>query len=88
MSAPVIVVSPDELREIVRSAVREALDDRRGDDAADWLDTAGAAALLRVHRRTVARLAQHGEIPSSRVGRLLRLRRTDVLAYLTANRTG
>jgi excisionase family DNA binding protein len=94
MSAPVIVVSPAELAELVRAAVREALDEHGVTAAnvapppAEWLDAKGAAKLLGVHVRTVGNLAAPGpngelpKLPSSRVGRLLRFRRTAVLAFL------
>lgn len=49
---------------------------------AEWLDSAGAAELLGMHRRTVAKLAASGELLSSRIGRLLRFRRADVERYL------
>lgn len=79
-----IVVSPAELAQLVRDAVREALDGQRLDAGGDWLDAAGAAELLRVHVRTIGNLAKRRDLPSSRVGRLLRFKRSDVLAYLAA----
>lgn len=92
-SAAVVVVSPDELRDLVRSAVREALAEARtssgSTSAADehereWLDSAGAARLLGVSSRQIAKLAAAGKLPSARVGRLLRFRRADVLSLLAA----
>ena len=79
----IIVVSPEELRDLVRTAVREALSaGRPAAEPSEWLDAAGAAALLGVHRRTVTNLVKRGRLPASRVGRLLRIRRADVLAVL------
>ncbi len=43
-------------------------------------------AYLKVSRAFAYRLTQTGEIPSYRVGRCVRVRRTDVEAYLTACR--
>lgn len=77
----VIVVSPDELRTIVREAVRAELAARA--EPAEWLDAQGAAELLNVHARTVTNLAKRGELRASKVGKkLLRFRRDDVLDYL------
>jgi excisionase family DNA binding protein len=41
------------------------------------------AALFHVTRRTVTALAARGEIPSFRIGRLIRFRREDVQALAT-----
>ena len=82
MTFPVVVVTPNDLRELVRDAVREALAGRREQDTGEWVDAAGAAAILGVHVRTVGNLAKRSELPSSRVGRLLRFRHADVTAYL------
>ena len=86
---PVIVVSPDDLRMIVKEAVRDALEEhqRRPDhEPLEWLDTAGAAALLGVHPRTVTKAAKAGELPCARIGKLYRFRRADVIAYLEKGR--
>lgn len=76
-----VVVDAAELEALVQRAVRRALDERPAEPA-EWLDTAAAADLLDVHPRTVTRLARSGELASSRVGKLWRFRRADVLAYL------
>lgn len=63
MSGPVVVISPAELRSLVREAVREALDADRRERAPDpgaWLDTAGASELLGVHPRTVTKSGKGG----------------------------
>jgi excisionase family DNA binding protein len=74
-------MTPEQLRALVVDAVREALA-TRGAEPAEWLDAKSAAVLLGVHPRTVAKMAKGGELPSSRVGRLLRFRRADVVALL------
>lgn len=85
-----IVTSPDELRAIVRAAVEEALATRaaNGPPSGEWIDTGAAAALLGVSTRQVAKLAASSRgrpalLASTRVGRLLRFRRADVLALLS-----
>lgn len=85
MSTAVIVVSTDELRALVRDAVREALEGRVAEPAI-WLDAKGAAELLNVNERTVARLAKRGELAYSRVGKLLRFERAAVVSYLEGKR--
>lgn len=82
MSSAVIVTTPEELRAIVRAEVRAALAEQREPEPAEWLDTAGAAELLGVHPRTIARMANRGELPCTRVGRLLRFERDELLAWL------
>jgi excisionase family DNA binding protein len=43
------------------------------------------AELLRVSRMTIYRLVNDGTIPSTRIGRSIRIRRTDFNAYLNRN---
>ncbi len=81
MSA-VVVISPEELAAIIEAAVKRALETRGSAAPAEWLDAKRAAELLGVHQRTVMRLAKNGELPSSRIGRLLRFRREHVLALM------
>ena len=42
-----------------------------------------AAEYLRIHPRTLKRMARNGEIPSIQIGRLWRFRRCDLDAWLT-----
>lgn len=44
----------------------------------DVIDAKEAGKLLKVHARTVVRLAEKGEIPAFRVGDLWRFRRVDI----------
>lgn len=83
-SAGVILVSPDELEKLVEAALRRVLAERRVDDGCDWVDAAGAAAILGVHVRTIGNFAKRRDLPSTRVGRLLRFKRADLLEYLAA----
>lgn len=82
-AAAVIVVTPDELRELVRDAVRAELDAREAQESGgEYLDAAATAKLLKVNRRTVTKLVSNGTLPAARLGRLYRFRRSDVLAVL------
>lgn len=82
----VVVMDAHELRAMIAAEIRAALDERDADESPDWLDAKGAAALLGVHARTVAKMAQDGTLAASRVGRLLRFRRADVVALLERQR--
>ena len=52
----------------------------------EWLSVNEVAARMRVTRRTVERYIKNGHLPSTRLpgGRLLRIRRSDVEALLSA----
>lgn len=80
MAEPVVVLGREELRELVRDAVREALEERPR--APEWIDTAAAAELLQVTPRHVTKLAKSGELPGTQLGKLWRFRRADVEALL------
>lgn len=47
----------------------------------DVLTTNQVADWLQVHRSTVSRIANNGEIPSHKIGRCLRFKRSDVLEF-------
>jgi len=85
----VVVIDPATLRRLIEAAVRAALARSEGSPQAvpEWLDAQATADLLGVHRRTVTKMAARGDLPSARVGRLLRFRREDVLALLEVNPT-
>ncbi len=59
----------------------------RNDDPEQAMDTQAVAALLDVSKATVRRRVEEGELPAVRVGRCLRFRRSQVLAYMAANTT-
>lgn len=79
----VIVMTPQELRAIVREEVRAAvehLEQRTSNAPAEWLDTESAAELLRVHPDTLRRMR---DVPCYRVGtRSRRYRRDELVAYM------
>lgn len=54
----------------------------------DLLTTREVAEAMRVSTMTVYRLIKSGELPAIRVGRHLRIRRRDLLAYLDARVVG
>ncbi len=59
----------------------------RNDDPEQAMNTQAVAALLDVSKATVRRRVEEGELPAVRVGRCLRFRRSQVLAYMAANTT-
>lgn len=52
------------------------------DDEPEWLSSKEAAQLLEVGVRRLYELIDTGRIPAYKMGRVIRLRRRDVLAYL------
>jgi len=82
----VIVVEMAELRAMIAAELRAALAERGTEKpVGDWLDAKEVARALGVHARTVAKLAVSGRLPSTRIGRLLRFRPSDVSAFLERN---
>ncbi len=55
-------------------------------DRQAWLSTREAAGFLGLNLRTVYRLIDDGALPAYRLGRVIRLRRADVEAYLDSAR--
>lgn len=56
------------------------------DDLPTFLRVDEVAALLRVNRKTVYEAVQRGDIPGVvRLGRLIRFRRDDVLAWMSSS---
>ena len=53
----------------------------------DLLTLAEAAAYLRVHRRTMARLLRQGVVPGTKIGRQWRVRTADLDAVLASGAT-
>ncbi len=52
---------------------------RMGTEDIEWLSSAEAAELLGVGVRTLYRLIDAGDIPAYRIGRVIRLQRSQVL---------
>lgn len=51
-----------------------------------WLSTADAASHLGITPRTLYRFIDEGQIPGYRFGRVIRLKQTDVDAFIDASR--
>jgi excisionase family DNA binding protein len=56
------------------------------DDTPAWLGTTAAATYLGISPRTLYRLIDQGLVPAYALGRVYRVRRTDLDAYLDAAR--
>ncbi len=83
MSTPLVVLSPEELRAIVREEIRAALDVQPPrDEPGEWIDAREAAKILNVCAKSVTNMAARGTLRSSRIGRMLRFKRSDVIAML------
>jgi excisionase family DNA binding protein len=57
-----------------------------GVGGADWLGTTQAAAYIGVVPRTLYRLIDEDKIPAFKLGRVIRLRRSDLDAFLESTR--
>lgn len=53
---------------------------------ADWLSTADAANALGITSRTLYRFINQGDLPAYRFGRVIRVKRTDIDAFIEASR--
>ncbi len=52
----------------------------------DWLGAPGAAEYLGVTLRMVYKLIDQGQVPAYKIGRVLRIRRADLDAFLERSR--
>lgn len=52
----------------------------------DWLSTADAAQSLGITPRTLYRFINQGELPAYRFGRVIRVKRVDVEAFIEQSR--
>lgn len=88
MAARAIVMDERELEELLERAAHRgasrALEDRAAnvEPEPEWLDAAGAAELLNVHRDTLRRLG----VPTHHVGRRVRYSRSELEAWMRAGR--
>lgn len=55
-------------------------------DSDDWLSTREAADLLGITTRTLYRFVDEGELPAYRMGRVIRLKRPEVLGFIESHR--
>lgn len=52
----------------------------------EWLSTADAAKSLGITPRTLYRFIDHGDLPAYRFGRVIRVKQSDVDAFIEASR--
>ena len=56
------------------------------DDSVTWLSTAAAAERLGITPRTLYRFIDEGQVPAFKFGRVIRLKQSDVDAYIESCR--
>jgi len=85
----VVVLSPEELEALLERAVRKAAPASAPVDSAppEVLTRKQAAELLQVDQHQIPKLVAKG-LPYSRLGTQWRFRRSEVLAWLSAQREG
>jgi excisionase family DNA binding protein len=66
--------------------VAPSRDDSDEPDVTGWLSTQAAAKRLGVTPRTLYRFIDQGELPAYRMGRVIRLKASDVDAYIESTR--
>lgn len=71
---------PKEFLDAIKAAVLQALAEQQTVTPSEWLDEESAAALVGMERRYLAR---HG-CPRHKIGRTVRYRRSEVLAWFEA----
>ncbi len=83
-----VVLEEDELERIVADAAeagaRRALDAR--EPSSEFLDAVGAGAVLGIGARAVQKLAHREGFPAHHIGRSLRFKRSDLLAWMERQR--
>ena len=52
----------------------------------EWLGTSAAAAFLGINLRLLYKLVDLGHVPAYKMGRVIRIKASDLEAYLEANR--
>lgn len=67
----------DQIRRIVREELQRA-----SADHVDYLTTRDAAAVAKVAEGTIRRWIRSGRLPTHRAGRVMRVRRTDLVELL------
>jgi excisionase family DNA binding protein len=82
----VAVLTTDEVRELVRSVMREELANHQN-PGREVLTAEHVAEMLEVHVRTVAKLVVRDGLPARRLGREYRFNRAEVLAWLEERST-
>jgi hypothetical protein len=78
---PIVVLTPEQLSELVKRAVEEALAEQRQEPAPALLDTSGIARHLGVGTSTVGRLRREG-LPCVYLGDCPRFELAECLAWI------
>jgi excisionase family DNA binding protein len=74
-----------DLEQRIREIVREELAKAKPANDSDYLTTAEAAKLAKVTEGTVRRWARSGRLTTHRAGRVVRVRRSDLLDLLRSS---
>jgi excisionase family DNA binding protein len=64
----------------------ETHEDEAEDTGFGWMGTKAAAAYLGITNRTLYRFIDDGDIPAYKLGRVIRVKRADLDAFLEASR--
>jgi excisionase family DNA binding protein len=88
MKDGIVVLTADALREIVSEAVTSALAKAGTRDESDVMDMDQAAALVRVHVKTLRKLIHEEGLPQLRpIGKLRRFSRREILAWMARRKS-
>lgn len=83
----VVVLTPEQLRELVREAVRDELASAKPSTSA-YLTASDVAKILGCHPKTVCIWTRTRGLPAIRRGRDLRFKRDDVTAWMESHHDG
>ena len=81
---PVALLEPEELKKLVRDAVREALMEA---GTSDVLSTAQAARIADRNEDTVRLWITNGDLPANKRGKVWAIKRADLDRYLAGEQT-
>lgn len=85
--AAIIVMSEERLREILASAIKDAIANSNGVDGAEYMTLEQVAELLCVTTRTVRMWVKDDGLPALRAGHVYRFRRESVVVWLEQRTT-
>ena len=80
-----VLVTAGELRALVAEELAKLhakAPANLGTPASEWLTAEDAAAFMKLHPRTLARMAARGELAVAKIGRHARYRRSDLESFL------
>jgi excisionase family DNA binding protein len=84
-AALAVTLTIDELELLVERSVAKVLGQKAGEE---WMTRDQVAGELSVHPKTVSRLVREKRLQGTRLGRVLRFRRTDLDRYMAALKNG